>query len=294
MKPRVQISDGGRAGEITYHEGLRTASFSWEFGGSPALAVISGPTSREWDRACPWATGRQAEVYQHVAAEVVRQKAPGCRFEVDLAAGAITLFEREAPGRPGRRGKKSSDPLAGIPEADVEELIELLLLEGMTGGAVDGLGQIDHPRARALVDEALRDHLSVDVRLAAAEALHARGALPDLEPVLTREIRALNLPADGLRRALRLAEASPTPGVKQALLWASWNATECAPNCARLLLRLVLGPEMPEELSAVLPRLGLHSSYFDRKAAFDALCRGVGMTLGPAPSGEPSVSKAMR
>ena len=279
MTPRVEIQDGGRAGSISYHEGRHTASFYWEFASPPALAFISGSKASEWERACPWARGRQAEIYEHVAGEVVRQKAPGCRFEIDLTEGVITLSHREEPGQSSKRRASAADPLAEIPEADVEELIELLLLEGMTGGAVEGLGQIDHPRARARVREGFQDRLSVDVRLAAAEALHARGEVSDLEPVLIRELRALNRPDDGLRRALRLAEIYPTPAVKQALLWASWNATDCAPECARLLLRLILGREIPEAVQAALPRLGLHNSYFDRKAAFEVLCKTVGMTL---------------
>jgi hypothetical protein len=146
---------------------------------------------------------------------------------------------------------------------------------------VDALGQIDHPKARAAVDEASRHHLSVDVRLAAAEALHARGTLADLEPVLLRELRILNLRSDGLARALRLAEAHPTAAVKQALLWASWNQIECAADCARLLVKLASGPEAVAEMGEALGDLELHRSYFQRKAAFDALCRKTGMTLEP-------------
>ena len=119
------------------------------------------------------------------------------------------------------------------------------------------------------------------MRLAAAEGLHARGTLPDLEPVLTRELRLLNRRTDGLARALRLAEAHPTPAVRQALLWASWNQTECAADCARLLLKLVGGPEATAGMAAVLAGLELHTSFFERKAAFDALLRRTAMTLDP-------------
>ena len=283
--PRVHISDGGRAGTITYREGLHTASFDWEFAISPALAVITGPTAREWDRLCPWATGRQGEVFEHVASEVIRQKAGGCTPEIDLAAGTITLLEsrRTAKGRKrrGRSPRGALDPLGELATGEIEELIDLILREGMSGPTVDALAQIDHPRARAAVDEAASHHLSVDIRLAAAEALLARGALPELEPVLTRELHALNRRADGLARALRLAEAHPTPAVKQALLWASWNQTECAADCARLLLRLVGGQEAVEAMAPVLTGLELHTSFFQRKDAFDALCQKVGMTLDP-------------
>src|SRR5262249_25099844 len=49
MAPRVEIQDSGRAGSISYHEGLHTASFYWEFASPPALAFISGPKASEWD-----------------------------------------------------------------------------------------------------------------------------------------------------------------------------------------------------------------------------------------------------
>ena len=72
--PRVEISDGGRAGSVTYRDGLlSSAEFYWEFGSSPALAIITGPKAQDWDRVCPWAAGRQAEIFEHVAKEVIRQ-----------------------------------------------------------------------------------------------------------------------------------------------------------------------------------------------------------------------------
>ena len=151
----------------------------------------------------------------------------------------------------------------------------------MSGPTVEALAQIDHEKAHAAVDEASHHPLSVDVRLAAAEALHARGVLADLEPVLVRELKLLNRRTDGLARALRLAEAHPSPPVKQALLWASWNQTECSADCARLLLRLVAGPGAVEMMADVLRGLELHTSFFQRKAAFDALCRKIRMTLDP-------------
>ena len=282
MTPRVEIRQSGRAGSISYHEGLEAASFQWEFALSPALAIVCGPRSAEWDRIFPWAAGRQAEVYRRIAQEVVRQKAPDSRFELDLDEGVITILEPRRRTRTGRKRRKGAGPLDAVAELgdrEVEKLIDMLVHDGISGRVVEALGQIDHPRARSLVEEAARDHLSVDTRLAAAEALHARGALADLESVLVREIKMLNRPADGLARALRLAEIQPTSAVKQALLWASWNATECAPECARLLLRLTAGAPALETMAAVLPELGLHSSYFERKVAFDILCQRTGMTL---------------
>jgi hypothetical protein len=176
--PRVDISDGGRAGTITYREGPHSASFDWEFAMSPALAVITGPAARDWDRACPWGRGRQAEILEHVASEVIRQKASGCTPEIDLDTGTITLLEarREATGRKPR-GSSPGGPLDAVgelAEGELEQLIALILRDGISGPTVDALAQIDHPRARAAVDEAARDHLSVDARLAAARAPRAR------------------------------------------------------------------------------------------------------------------------
>jgi hypothetical protein len=283
---RVEISDGGRAGTITYREGLHTASFYWEFAISPALAILTGPSARDWDRLCPWAAGRQEQIFGHVAREVIRQKASECTPEIDLASGTITLLEPRSTAR-GRKRRGSSprgrlDAVGELADDELEQLIDLMLRDEMSGPIVDGLAQIDHPTARAAVDEASRHHLSVDVRLAAAEAIHARGAMADLEPVLIRELKMLNRRTDGLARALRLAEEHPTPAVKQALLWASWNQTECAPDCARLLLKLVGGATAVAAMADVLPGLDLHTSFFQRKAAFEALCQKVAMTLDPS------------
>jgi hypothetical protein len=282
--PRVDISDGGRAGTITYREGLHSASFDWEFALSPALAIITGPAARDWDRACSWAHGRQAEIFELVASEVVRQKASACTPEIDLDAGTITLLEPPTPAGRKPRGAAPGGPLDAVGELgedELERLIAMILDDGISGPSVDALAQIDHPRARAAVDEAARDHLSVDARLAAAEALQARGTVPDLEPVITRELRALNRRNDGLARILRLAAAHPTPAVKQALLWASWNQTECSADCARLLLEMVGGKQAVTAMGPRLEGLGFHRSFFERKAAFEALCKTVGMTLDP-------------
>lgn len=279
MTPRVEISDSGRAGSVSYQEEPNTAVFDWELALSPALAVITGPNAEVWDRRFPWAAGRQAEIFQHVAREVVRQRAPGCGYELDLPGGCITVLQ--STGSPERA---TLDAVGELNDADRKELVRALTQDSLTGTIVESLGSIDHPDAQAKVDAALHDHLSIDNRLAAAEVLHAQGRLRDLETFLAREIRMLNEPRDGLARALRLAAEHPTETVRQALLWASWNQTDCAPECARLLLALTGTARAPlsATVEAMLGKLGLHNSYFDRKAAFDALCQQLGMTLDEA------------
>jgi hypothetical protein len=279
----VEITDSGRGGSVSYHEGANVASFDWEFALPPALALIFGPGSKVWDRVCPWAVGRQVEIYQQVAREVLRQKASGCTFELDLEAGVITVLSPgDAGPRPregSRRPRSKLDAVAELGEGDRKQLIRMLIADGITGPVVEALGSIDDPEARAIVEGALHDQVSVDIRLAAAEVMQQEGRLPDFEAILTREIRALNRPSDGLARALRLALLNPTGRVKQALLWASWNATDCAPECARLLLSLTGAPGAPAEAEPMLSKLGLHCSDFERRAAFDALCLRLGMML---------------
>jgi hypothetical protein len=87
----VTISQGGRGGFITYREGTEAAIFEWEIGGS-VLALIWGTKKHEWDLRHPWAKGRQGEIYNFVASEVVRQKAQNSAFEIELESGMITLL----------------------------------------------------------------------------------------------------------------------------------------------------------------------------------------------------------
>jgi hypothetical protein len=87
----VTISTMGRCGLIFYREGAETARFDWEFGGS-VIALLWGAKKSAWDESYPWARGRQAEIYDFVAKEVIRQKAPNSRAEINLVSGAITVL----------------------------------------------------------------------------------------------------------------------------------------------------------------------------------------------------------
>ncbi|HUL08377.1 MAG TPA: hypothetical protein VLV76_18775 [Candidatus Acidoferrum sp.] len=305
----VEITQSGRGGSITYREGANAAGFDWEFGASPAIALIFGPTAEVWDRRYPWAAGRQAEICDFVASEAVRQQANGAHFEVDLESGTISVLERtHAKSRPeGARATHTAAyarfiagivppwqewredqaydvaAIAEMTAAERAEIAGLLAERPPTWREVAALSVIDADAARRAIEAAANNHLSIDVRLAAAEVMHDQGRLPDLDALLAREIRNLHRPADGLTRALRLAERHPSDTVKQALLWASYNATECAPRCAGLLLSLTGAgkPPFSAEVERLLRKLDLHNSYFDRKAAFDELCRLVGMELDP-------------
>jgi hypothetical protein len=184
-------------------------------------------------------------------------------------------------------GEGETYDVAAIPDmtaAEREEIVALLTGREATWREVEALAAIGTEAARQAVDAASNSHLSIDIRLAAAEAMHGQGRLPGLDTFLARQIRNLSRPSEGLKRALQLAERYPSDTVKQALLWASYNATECAPHCAGLLLTLsgVGKAPFPDQLNQLLLKLDLHNSYFDRKAAFDELCRLVGMQLDHA------------
>ncbi len=294
---QVEITTRGRGGSIFYREGNNTARFDWEFALPPALALIFGHTAQHWDANYPWAAGRQEEVYNFVAEEVVRQKAPDCGHELDLATGTLTILmvrnarraavSAQVKARVLRKSKKSGEGHEGgqvkkLSKRAQAQWVETLAQRGaMTPQDVEALAAIDLPAARAAVEAASKDHLSIDTRLAAAEVMHQQGRLPDLDAFIARQLRLIDRPANGLDRALRLAREHSSDKVKQALLWASYNTTECAPHCAALLLNLTCAAKEPfdDKIQQMLQKLDLHNSYFDRKKAFDELCQFVKMEL---------------
>jgi hypothetical protein len=279
--PTVEITTSGRGGSIFYREGDQTVKFDWEFALPPALALIFGSTAQHWDSNYPWAPRRQAEIYNFVAEEVVRQKAPACIYEVDFDTGTLSIIMAAYVKR-SKYYKKFTGSMVPKPEREREKLVDLLTTRGqVTWRDVEALAAINSPKSRAAVDAASKDYLSIDTRLAAAEVMNREGRLPDLDTFLAREIRQLSNPSMGLQRAIEMARRHPSETVKQALLWASYNTTECAPHCAGLLLTLTGAAKEPfdEKLKQMLQKLDLHNSYFDRKAAFDELCGLVKMEL---------------
>ncbi len=310
----VEITQGGRGGGITYREGTLRIPFDWEFAMSPTLALIWGPKAAGWDAAFPWAAGRQREVYEFVGSEVVRQKANDAWFAYDLEAGTMDIIEGKKPIRTPTPSGEPPEPsqayvrfqasvvpvwqswqpgqhydveaLAGLAPEELAEVVAMLSARETTWREVEALAVIPLPAAQQALRAAVTHHLSIDTRLAAAEALHRADPAFDLETVLARQLRALHRPAEGLERALRLAAEHPTPVIHQALLWASYNATDCAPACAELLLKLrgTSAPPHAPEFEAMLLKLGYHNSSFDRSAAFEALSHAVGMVLDTTQS----------
>lgn len=166
---------------------------------------------------------------------------------------------------------------------EVPELARLLRERSMEWREVEALAALSGvPEADLALTEATRDRHSVDLRLAAADALNQQGRLGrPLAEVVADEIRNLATISDGLVRALRLAEQHPTDEVNRALLRASRNRTECAPHCAALLCYLcgVAKEPFDWELRPLFLRLNPGVSEVERAAAFAELCRITGMEL---------------
>lgn len=88
---RVEIVQSGRSGSVNYQEPSGSISFYWEFGGGDAVAIISVGNSAAWSSRYPWAAERRREILERVAHEVVRQKAPTSRADIDDANGYIYI-----------------------------------------------------------------------------------------------------------------------------------------------------------------------------------------------------------
>jgi hypothetical protein len=91
----VEMPMGGRDGYIGYHEGSKSASFYWEFGGGEVIAIIHIGQPSEWCKQYPWAADRRQEIVDRVINEVIRQRAPTCKADIDEKSGHIYLREQK-------------------------------------------------------------------------------------------------------------------------------------------------------------------------------------------------------
>jgi hypothetical protein len=128
----VSIEEEGRFGSVTYREPGGVLSFHWEFGGGDTVASIQVGDEALWRAQHPWAAGRRAEILRRVAAEVVRQKAPGSRAEIDAKAGWINL--RASSGGPPK--PRSTHPGSFVTRLTTLKLVLALVVLGAVVGAV--------------------------------------------------------------------------------------------------------------------------------------------------------------
>lgn len=87
----VEVVQSGRSGSVKYHEPSSCISFYWEFGGDDTVAIIWTGDFAAWTSRYPWAVERRREILERVAHEVVRQKAPTCRADIDDRNGYIYI-----------------------------------------------------------------------------------------------------------------------------------------------------------------------------------------------------------
>jgi len=89
--PDVTITESGRTGSVVYREAGGELSFSWEFGGRDVVAIVQPSDAASWRNPASWVAARRAAILRFVADELIRQKAPSCRAEIDETAGSIVL-----------------------------------------------------------------------------------------------------------------------------------------------------------------------------------------------------------
>jgi hypothetical protein len=89
----VEVVESGRSGSIKYRESAGSISFYWEFGGGDTVAIIWIDDLALWSTRYPWAIDHRRAILERVAHEVVRQKAPSCRADIDEKGGYIYVRE---------------------------------------------------------------------------------------------------------------------------------------------------------------------------------------------------------
>ena len=88
------VPSDGRGGTITYHEGPLALVFDWEFLVGRSVAAVWLRGRGDWDARAGWARGRRDEILPRVAAEVIRQKAPGCVARFDPGKPCEFVIEK--------------------------------------------------------------------------------------------------------------------------------------------------------------------------------------------------------
>ncbi len=94
MAAGVIITQEGRSGAVIYQFEGRSIKGWWEFAGGDAIAIVSMGSVGQWEADHPWAGMRRAEIMRFVADEVIRQKATGCKAEIDEEGGWINIVRR--------------------------------------------------------------------------------------------------------------------------------------------------------------------------------------------------------
>ena len=93
----IAIYEDGRSGSMTCRQGVHSVEFYWEFGGGDVVVIIQVSDKTNWASPAAWFADRRTELLQVVAAEAIRQRAPGCHADIDEPAGTILLRQGPSP-----------------------------------------------------------------------------------------------------------------------------------------------------------------------------------------------------
>lgn len=102
QKWRVRIVADGRDGQVIYEEAGRALSFYWEFGAGPVIVGVAVGDAADWRADHPWAAERRDEIIARLGAELIRQKVPAGRAELDASGRFLNVFSAGAPPAPAQ------------------------------------------------------------------------------------------------------------------------------------------------------------------------------------------------
>jgi hypothetical protein len=91
----VECEPAGQCGYFFYHEDARELSFYWEYGAGDVVVIVRADDPTRLTTRHPWIIGREREILQRVADEVVRRRAPTCTAEIDEKTFSIYVREQK-------------------------------------------------------------------------------------------------------------------------------------------------------------------------------------------------------
>ncbi|HSY24617.1 MAG TPA: hypothetical protein VK841_20970 [Polyangiaceae bacterium] len=170
------------------------------------------------------------------------------------------------------------DALRAMTDAERAETIRVLRTRLQGWREVEVYGVVNTAEARAALRDALRS-ASAETRLHAAAKLHDLGEPIALDQFVAKELPSITV-LDGMTVALRLATRVPTPEVRRALLDGIRHRPDVAFHFAATLCRLARDVHLSVpggDIRRFLLRLAAPHSPKDRSAAFEELCRVLGI-----------------
>ena len=80
--PKLEYTQEGRGGSIYYTEGAIRIQFGWEFGGGNSVVILFIPETKYWEAQTGTPLYRRDEILKFLCEQVIRDQAPGCKYEI--------------------------------------------------------------------------------------------------------------------------------------------------------------------------------------------------------------------